>query len=98
MNMNNFLNSALPAQYSLRLQGRVSADWSDWLADVTVHYVIKNKVIVTVVTGTVRDQSALFGLLSFVRDLGIPLLAVEAIPQPGDLPSGNPQSPKGEIS
>jgi hypothetical protein len=25
----------------------------------------------------VRDQAALFGLLSFVRDLGVPLVSVE---------------------
>jgi hypothetical protein len=30
-------------------------------------------------TGEVRDQAALFGLLSCIRDLGIPLLSVELV-------------------
>jgi hypothetical protein len=94
MDTNELLTPNLPARYSLRLQGRVRADWSDWLTDAKVHYDIKNRVIVTVVSGTVRDQSALFGLLSFVRDLAIPLLSLEAIPPPAGDPSGNSDSPK----
>lgn len=31
---------------------------------------------VTVLTGTVHDQAGLFGLLSFVRDRGAPLISV----------------------
>ncbi len=65
-----------PAAYRLRLQGRISVDWSDWLADAVLTYEDSQ----TIVTGTVYDQPALFGLLSFVRDLGVPLLSVELIP------------------
>jgi hypothetical protein len=74
------LTPFLPTRYRLRLQGKVSADWSDWLSDAMVFFDFHNDVILTVVTGTVRDQSGLFGLLSFIRDLGIPLISVEAIP------------------
>jgi hypothetical protein len=35
---------------------------------------------VTELTGTVSDQSALFGLLCHIRDLGVPLLSVEYLP------------------
>ena len=62
-----------PAAYRIRLQGRISADLSDWLTDAAVTF--ENGQ--TVVTGRVCDQTALFGLLSFVRDLGVPLLSVE---------------------
>jgi hypothetical protein len=65
-----------PAAYRLRLQGRVSADWSDWLTNTAVNFEGDQ----TVVTGVVRDQAALFGLLSFVRDLGVPLCLVEFLP------------------
>ncbi len=75
--MNTNLTLHDPARYRLRLPGRVSADWSDWLADVSVAAADDQTVIV----GTVRDQAALFGLLSFVRDLGVPLLAVEWLPE-----------------
>lgn len=65
-----------PARYCLRLQGCLSADWSDWLLETNTTFDGDQ----TILTGTVRDQAALFGLLSFVRDLGAPLLLVEYLP------------------
>jgi hypothetical protein len=65
-----------PARYRLRLQGRLSADWSDWLLEAAITFDSEQ----TVLTGRVRDQAALFGLLSFMRDLGAPLLLVEYLP------------------
>jgi hypothetical protein len=67
------------ARYRLKLQGRLSMDWSDWLTDVAVDFDNKGQAVVTTITGTVRDQAGLFGLLSSVRDLGAPLIAVEWI-------------------
>ena len=64
-----------PARYRLRLQGQVNMDWSDWLLDSEDTFE-ENQ---TIVTGTVRDQAALFGLLNFIRNLGTPLLLVERI-------------------
>ena len=64
-----------PACYRLRLQGRIAVAWDDWLQQADVQRVDGQ----TVVTGVVRDQVALFGLLSFVRDLGAALIAVELI-------------------
>ena len=69
-----------PAPYRLRLQGHVSANWQDWLKDPAVNFEGDQ----TVVTGIVRDQAALFGLLSFVRDLGVPLVSVEFIQDKGE--------------
>jgi hypothetical protein len=65
-----------PATYRFRLQGRISADLSDWLSGAVVSFEQDQ----TILTGQVRDQAALFGLLSFVRDLGVPLVSVEFIP------------------
>jgi hypothetical protein len=65
-----------PARYRLRLQGCLNADWSDWLLKTDITFDGDQ----TILTGTVRDQAALFGLLSFVRDLGAPLLLVEYLP------------------
>ena len=65
--------------YRLQLQGRLSVDWSDWLTDVAVAFDDEGQVVVTTVTGTVRDQAGLFGLLSFVRDLGALLIAAQWI-------------------
>ncbi|RJP49655.1 MAG: hypothetical protein C4583_12040 [Anaerolineaceae bacterium] len=73
------LTSHEPARYRLLLQGRLSADWNDWLTDFVVAYEGEGQLVVTTITGTVRDQAGLFGLLSYVRDLGVPLIAVEWI-------------------
>jgi len=73
------LTSHEPARYRLQLQGRLSAAWIDWLTDFEVTYEGEGQFTVTTITGTVRDQAGLFGLLSFVRDLGVPLIAVEWI-------------------
>jgi hypothetical protein len=64
-----------PAIYCLRLEGRVSGDWSSWLQPCEVSY----EGAVTVLTGGVADQSALFGLLSFISGLGISLISVQRI-------------------
>jgi hypothetical protein len=66
-----------PARYRLRLQGRLSADWADWLPDAATAFDGDQ----TIITGTLRDQAALFGLLSFIRNLGAPLLLVEYLPE-----------------
>ncbi|NNJ11362.1 hypothetical protein EKD04_013555 [Chloroflexales bacterium ZM16-3] len=77
-----------PVIYQLRLQGRLGADWSDWLEGMTVSPAENGD---TLVTGLVIDQATLHGLLRKVRDLGIPLLAVNRI-QPGQTggPVGSP--------
>jgi hypothetical protein len=80
MNTNVIVHLHQPARYRLRLQARVAADWTDWLSDPVVQVDGAGAGSITVVAGTVRDQAALFGLLSFVRDLGVPLIAVELIP------------------
>ena len=71
------LSSDLPARYQLRLQGCLSADWADWLSGAFTTFCDDQ----THITGTVRDRSALFGLLNFIRDLGAPLLLVEYLPE-----------------
>ena len=75
MNAQIFLRLDQPALYRLRLQGRISAKWSDWLQNSNVEF----EDMQTIVMGEVRDQAALFGLLSFVRNLGVVLISVELI-------------------
>jgi hypothetical protein len=57
----------------VHLQGRLTADWTDWLLEPCAAFEEDQ----THITGMVRDQAGLFGLLSFVRDLGASLLLVE---------------------
>jgi hypothetical protein len=77
MKENTPLSPYEAARCTLRLQGRVTADWSDWLEECEVVFGGEGAQGSTVLNGIVRDQAALFGLLSFVRDLGAVLLGVE---------------------
>lgn len=72
-----------PGRYRIRVQGELDASWSGRLCDLTV--TVKRPASrrpVTTLTGEMRDQAALIGVLSALYDLGYPLLKVERI---GDL-------------
>jgi hypothetical protein len=58
----------------VRVQGRIDERWSEWLEGLSIAHTEEDE---TLLTGSVLDQSALYGLLSRLRDLGLSLLAVE---------------------
>jgi hypothetical protein len=59
--------------YQIRVRGVLDAEWSDWFDEMTVSAQADGD---TVLTGPVRDQSALHGILAKIRDLGLPLLSI----------------------
>lgn len=73
-----------PAEmYQIRVQGRPDPYWSDWLGGLAMTYAGPNGCH-TLLCGPVIDQAALHGLLIKVRDLGLPLLALQRLePDPG---------------
>ena len=60
-------------QYEIRLKGHLEARWAAWFDGLSL---TKESDGTTVIRGSVTDQAALHGLLSKVRDLGLPLIAV----------------------
>ncbi len=62
-----------PAQYEIRLKGHLEARWAAWFDGLSL---TQESDGTTVIRGSVIDQAALHGLLSKVRDLGLPLIAV----------------------
>jgi hypothetical protein len=71
----------VPAVYEIRVQGRLDSDyWSQWFDSMTVTVVNGE----TVLRGAVADQSALYGLLSRLRDLALPLLSVRLVEVEGE--------------
>jgi len=66
-----------PRIYQIKVKGGLDETWSDWFDALTV---VQHKDE-TLLTGLVRDQAALHGLLARIRDLGLPLLLVEQIPE-----------------
>jgi hypothetical protein len=62
------------AIYQIKIQGLLDESWSDWLDGLAIVPLAHGE---TLLTGPIRDQAALHGLLNKIRDLGLPLLGVE---------------------
>ena len=60
----------------IRVKGQIDEHWSDWFEGLTVTHTDHKE---TVLTGLVVDQSAMYGLLAKLRDLGLPLLSVSTL-------------------
>jgi hypothetical protein len=77
--MNPLPTLTQPAAYRIRFVGRTRNGWSDFLTGLQVTISQIGGSPLTELVGTVPDQSALFGLLCHIRDLGVPLVSVEFI-------------------
>ena len=65
-----------PTCYRLRVDGHLGEHWSAWLAGLTLTHEGDGT---TTLTADIADQAQLHGLLARIRDLGVTLLAVEAL-------------------
>jgi hypothetical protein len=65
--------------YEIRVRGLLDPQWSSWFDGLAVEDAGQDE---TVIVGPVADQAALHGLLTRVRDLGLPLLAVRVMDGP----------------
>ena len=84
----------LPGRYRIRIQGQVSVSWTSWLSDMVIttrHFASRPPL--TTLTGELRDQAALMGVLNALYDMGCPLLKVERL---GALPTDEDTSRSGE--
>jgi hypothetical protein len=62
----------------IRVKGQIDEQWSDWFSGLTIRHTDGDA---TILTGSVADQAALYGLIARLRDLGLPLVSVETNPQ-----------------
>ena len=77
-----------PGRYEIRLKGHLDNRWSDWFEGLTITLEDNGE---TLLAGPVVDQAALHGLLRKVRDLGLPLVAVNYVkPDQTDVPDDKP--------
>ena len=60
--------------YEIRVDGLLDETWSEWLGGLVIN---PQGDGTTRLTGPLRDQAALHGLLVKIRDLGLPLLSLE---------------------
>jgi hypothetical protein len=66
--------------YLIRIKGHLGPQWAGWFEDLTITLDENGD---TLLTGPIVDQSALYGLLRRVRDVGLPLLSITQITPPG---------------
>ena len=73
--------------YEIRIKGHLDARWADRFEGLSFTHASDGT---TILAGLVVDQAALYGLLRKVRDLGLPLIAVNQIDlKQADRPDGN---------
>ena len=65
--------------FDIRTQGHIGDRWSDWFDGMALVHEVDGT---TVIQCPALDQAALHGLLSKVRDLGLPLVSVTPRPRP----------------
>ena len=65
-----------PGRYEIRLKGHLGSRWAAWFDGMTL---TTNSDGTTVIEGPVVDQVALHGLLSKLRDIGLPLVSVTQV-------------------
>jgi hypothetical protein len=64
------------AIYLIRVKGLLDERWSDFLSGFSITH---HPDEISVLVGEVRDQADLFGILIKIRDLAIPLIAIEQL-------------------
>src|SRR5690242_3561487 len=65
---------AMNTIYRFHVRGHLEDRWSDWLGGLTIE---RREDGTSLLSGPITDQAALHGVLDRIRDLGLPLLAVD---------------------
>ncbi len=65
---------------------RIDLNWSEWFEGMTIQHTDRDE---TILTGTVADQAALYGLLAKLRNLGLPLVSVNSVEMESTCPEAS---------
>ncbi len=72
----------IAAIYQIKIKGHLDLRWSDWFDGLVISHLPGG---VTLLTGPVVDQAALFGLLLKIRDLNLTLLSLKRLESDHDV-------------
>ncbi len=65
-----------PACYRIRVKGHLSEQWANWFDGLTLENLPDG---CAVLFGRLSDQSALYGVLNGIRDIGLSLISVNRV-------------------
>ncbi len=71
--------------YEIRVWGHLGGEWSAWFDGLEITNAEHGEAVLA---GHIPDQAALHGVLMRIRDLGLPLLAVNRIATGGSPDAG----------
>lgn len=74
--MQHRLPADQPYFYLIRIEGVLDPKWTAWFEDLSLTIEGED----TLLSGWMIDQSALYGLLTRISDLGLLLISVERLP------------------
>ena len=57
----------------IRVKGQIDPQWSEWFEEFGITHTDQGE---TILIGMLADQSALYGLIAKLRDLGLSLVSV----------------------
>lgn len=79
------MDQADAQHYEIRVRGRLPQSYAAWFEgmSLTIQEGKKGEATVTIISGYIRDQAALHGLISRIRDVGLTLVAVNQVPEVG---------------
>jgi hypothetical protein len=65
-----------PCWYEIRVEGQLADRWSDWFEGLMI---LANPNGETTLSGRLIDQAALFGVLTKIHNLNLPLIAIRRL-------------------
>ena len=68
-------------QVEIRARGCIDEQWSSWFEGLSIAHTAQAE---TILSGSVADQAALYGLLAKLRDLGLALVSVDSVEMGGE--------------
>lgn len=62
--------------YQIKVEGYLDKAWSEWLGGLLITHDEEGN---SWISGVIRDQAALHGVMVKIRDLGLPILSLESV-------------------
>jgi hypothetical protein len=69
---NNLILNQMKGKITIIVQGHLETAWKDWFEGMVISYQGTN----TVLSGKIKDESHLHGILNQIRDLNLKLISV----------------------